>query len=66
MIHVAKDARLRFFKARPLPYTLREKVEMELEQLVSDGVIEPLQFSEWTVPIVPVVKEDKSIRICVD
>ena len=36
---------------------------MELEGLVSDRGIEPVQFSEWAVPIVSIVKEDKSIRI---
>ena len=33
---------------------------------MSDGVIEPVQFSEWAAPIVPVGKEHKSISICND
>ena len=56
----------RFFKARPVPYALREKIEGELGRLVSEGVIEPVQFSEWAAPIVPIVKTDKSFRICGD
>ena len=33
----------------------------------AEGIIEPLQFSEWASPIVPVVKSDKkSVRICGD
>ena len=61
-----KEASPRFFKARPLPYALKEKVEFELERLVKEGVIEPVQFSEWAAPIVPIVKVDNSIRICGD
>jgi len=66
VLYVDKEASPRFFKARPLPYALKEKVELELEQLVKDGVIEPVQFSEWAAPIVPIVKVDNSIRICGD
>ena len=43
------------------------KVEEELERLVSEGIIEPVQFADWAAPIVPVVKSDgKSLRICGD
>lgn len=30
------------------------------------GIIEPVQFSRWAAPIVPVLKEDKTARICGD
>ena len=39
---------------------------MELERLEREGVIEPVQFSDWAAPIVPVVKRDGSIWICGD
>ncbi|XP_045109704.1 uncharacterized protein K02A2.6-like [Portunus trituberculatus] len=66
VFYVDKEASPRFFKARPLPYALKEKVEFELERLLKQGVIEPVQFSEWAAPIVPIVKVDNSIRICGD
>ena len=47
------------------PYVMRGKVEEELERLVSEGIIKPVQFADWAAPIVPVVKRDwKSLRIC--
>ena len=49
-----------FSKARPVPYAMRSKVEAELEQLVEEGTLEPVQFSEWASPIVAVVKSDKT------
>lgn len=29
-------------------------------------VISPVEFTEWVAPIVPVVKQDRSVRICGD
>ncbi|KAL5473647.1 hypothetical protein EMCRGX_G028155 [Ephydatia muelleri] len=56
----------RFFKPRPVPYALRGRVEQELERLQRDRIIEPVHFSEWAAPVVPVMKQDGSIRICGD
>ena len=30
------------------------------------GVIEPVQFADWAAPIVPVLKQDRSVQICGD
>lgn len=65
-IYVDPEAKPRYFKARPLPYALKEKVETELTRLQNEGIIEPVSFSEWAAPIVPIVKPDTSIRICGD
>ena len=46
---------------------MREKVENELSRLVSEGTLEPVDYTEWAAPIVAVVKSDrKSVRICGD
>ena len=38
-----------------------------MDRLTQEGVIEPIQFSDWAAPIVPVLKSDgESIRICGD
>ena len=41
-------------------------MEHELEGLENQGVITPVQFSEWATPIVPVVKSDGTVRVCGD
>ena len=57
----------RFHKARAVPYAYRELVEKELDRLVQEGTLEPVEFADWASPIVPVLKKDKnSVRICSD
>ena len=65
-IYIAPSEKPRYLKARPVAYALREKIELELDRLVKEGTIEPVEFSEWATPIVPIVKEDGTIRICGD
>ena len=64
--HIQADVQPKFFKARPVPYALQQKVEAELNRLEASGVIKPIQFSQWAAPIVPVVKQDGTIRVCGD
>lgn len=35
-----------------------------MERLTEQSVIEPVQFTDWAAPIVPVMKPDGSVRIC--
>ena len=65
-LHVDPQAQPTFFKARNVPFALRQKVEAELDRLEKQGVIKPVQFSEWAAPIVPVIKRDGTVRICGD
>ena len=65
-IYVDPQATPRFCKPRTVPYALRGRVEQELDRLERDGIIQPVEFSEWAAPIVPVVKTDGSIHICGD
>lgn len=50
-------------KARPVPYAIKPKVEAELDRLVKSGVLEPVSLSDWTTPIVPVMKKDGTVRL---
>lgn len=65
-IRVDPQAQPIFCKPHSLPYSQKEKVEKELQHLVETGVIEPIEFSDWAAPIVPIVKQDGNIRICGD
>lgn len=55
-----------FFKPRPVPFALKERIESELDRLVSEDIIEPVAYSEWATPIVPIVKPNGNLRICGD
>ena len=57
----------RFCKARSVPYAMRPLVEAELDKLVTQGILTPVQHADWAAPIVPIMKADKkSVRICGD
>ena len=57
----------KFYKARPVPYSLTDVIAKELDQLENEGIIKPVQFTDWEAPIVPVLKHDgKSVQICGD
>lgn len=56
----------KFFRPRPLPFSLKEKVGQELDRMVKLGVLKPVETSEWGTPIVPIVKSNGEIRICGD
>ncbi|XP_032090813.1 uncharacterized protein K02A2.6-like, partial [Thamnophis elegans] len=53
-------------KARRVPFALRAKVDAELDKLLAQGVIEPVDHSPWETPIVLPIKPDGSVRICAD
>ena len=57
----------RFCKARPVPYAMRLLVESELDKLVDQRILTPVQHADWAAPIVPIMRADqKSVRICGD
>ena len=67
-IYVKENSKPQFYRHRAVPYVyaLRAGVEKELDRLEKEGIIEPVQFSEWAAPIVPVRKKDGSVHICGD
>ncbi|XP_052323292.1 uncharacterized protein K02A2.6-like [Oncorhynchus keta] len=60
------DATPKFCKARSVPYSLRPKVEAEIDRLQDTGILTKVDRSEWATPIVPIVKKDGSVRMCGD
>ena len=65
-IAVRSDTTPLFFKPRPVPYACKELFEQELRRLEEDEIIEAVRFSHWAAAVVPVLKRDRSIRICGD
>ena len=65
-LYPKKDAKPIFCRPRQVPYAIRQKVEQKIERQVAEGIIEPVQFSEWATPVVPVLKKNGSIRLCGD
>ena len=61
-----ENAEPQFFKAQQVPFSLRDKVAVELDRFQAAGIITPIEFSQWAAPIVPIIKKDGSIRICGD
>lgn len=56
----------KFCRARPVPYTMKPKLDKALDSLQKDGIISPVPYSPWAAPVVPVLKSDGSIRVCGD
>ena len=65
-IDIVSDQPPKFFKPRSVPYAPNRKVEEELDRLVQAKVIEPVRYSDWATPIVPVLKADGKVRVCGD
>lgn len=65
-ITLEENAQPKFHKARLVPYSLKPKVEAELQRLEQQGIITPVKHSKWAAPIVPVVKKSGQVRVCGD
>ena len=65
-LHLEENATPKFCKAGPIPHSLKSNVETELRNLQSEGIIQPISWSEWASPIVPVMQKNGAVRICGD
>ena len=65
-LYLKEGAKPRFCRARQVPFAIRKKVEDEIDRQVTAGILEPVKFSEWATPVVPIMKKDGSVRLCGD
>lgn len=65
-IKMGHNARPFVHKPYTVPFNLRERVEVQLEQLEKAGIIEKIEYAEWASPMVVVAKANKDLRICFD
>ena len=65
-ITLTAEANPRFHRPRPVPYALQEKVNQELDRMQGEGVIRPVEKSDWATPVVVIRKGDGTVRLCGD
>jgi len=65
-INIKCNSKPNFFRARPLPFGMRDAVKANLDYLEKDGIIKKVESSEWATPIVTVMKKNGQVRLCGD
>lgn len=62
-LQVDPQAQPVFWKPRQVPLKMKQKIKLEFAILECDGIIQSVQFSNWTAPVVPVIKPDRSFKV---
>ncbi|XP_026319414.1 uncharacterized protein K02A2.6-like [Hyposmocoma kahamanoa] len=69
-IHIKPGAVPKHVPARPVKFSMRKNIEIELQRLVDEGIVTKVDPNvtplEWATPTVNVVKTNGQIRICGD
>ncbi|VDO46812.1 unnamed protein product [Haemonchus placei] len=65
-LKLKSDATPVFRKARPVPYAVQPRISREIDRLVAEKVLTPVEHSDWAAPVVVVQKKNGSIRLCAD
>lgn len=55
-----------FCRLRPVPWAYKEEMEKELDRMVKENILTPVQSSDWATPLVVIVKENGKLRLCGD
>ncbi|XP_003743026.1 uncharacterized protein K02A2.6-like [Galendromus occidentalis] len=53
-------------RPRPVAFALQESIDKELDRLVQNGTLIPVDSSDWATPIVVVKKPNGAVRVCAD
>ena len=65
-LDIKSDAVPKFCKARPVPFAFQKQYNEELDTMIKNRTISPVESSDWGTPIVPILKPNGKIRICGD
>ncbi|UYV67046.1 K02A2.6-like, partial [Cordylochernes scorpioides] len=65
-ISLRPNAKPKFFKFRPVPFSIKEKIDKELDRLEKSQIIEKVNASDWSTPLVTVIKSNGELRLCGD
>ena len=65
-IRLKPEAKPIFKKSRPITYALQAALTQEIEYLQQEGILEPVEASEWATPLVVVPKVNGRLRVCGD
>ncbi|KAM3821018.1 leucine-rich repeat and death domain-containing protein 1 [Vipera latastei] len=53
-------------KSHRMPFALKPKIDAELDKLVQQGVLQPMDSSLWETPLVTPVESNGDVHICTD
>ena len=65
-LHAKPNSVSKFYKARPVPFAIKEALGHEIDCLEAEGILEKLNHSEWAAPVVAVPKKNSQLRVCRD
>ena len=65
-LDLKSDARPKFCKARQVPFAIKDSLGEAIDKLVEQRLWKPVEHSEYASPVVPIIKDNGSIRICGD
>ena len=65
-LQIDESLKPKFHKPRKISFILRDMVKAELECLQQQGIFSLVKHARWAAPIVPVVKQKGTIRVCCD
>ena len=65
LVEIPSEGPPTFRKPYPTPVKYREEIQRQIDVMRKEGIISP-SYSPYNAPVVPVLKKDGSLRLCLD
>lgn len=65
-VKLKEHSKPRYMKPRPVPYAIKDKNTEQLEHMVIERALQPIEKCEYGTSIVAVAKNSKELRLCGD